>query len=105
MARFLAACIPIRGAARTGIGTALLQIYQPGADKRIRAGMRLLIRQENSETALNKLHGNTSIFSGAKALVDFEGFTYGLKPVPFKTSTSSEVPTNIAQRTHRGSTL
>jgi hypothetical protein len=42
--------------------------------------------------ALNKLLGNTSIPSGAKAHVDFAGFTYGLKPVPFKTSTYSEVP-------------
>jgi hypothetical protein len=33
---------------------------------------------------------NTSIPSGAKALIDFAGLMYGLKPVPFKTSTYSE---------------
>jgi hypothetical protein len=33
--------------------------------------------------------------SGAKARVDFAGFMYGLKPVPFKTSTYSEDPKSI----------
>jgi hypothetical protein len=33
---------------------------------------------------------NSSIPSGAKARIDFAGLMYGLKPVPFKTSTYSE---------------
>src|ERR1017187_9730577 len=42
--------------------------------------------------ALNKCILQINIPSGAKAHVDFAGFMYGLKPVPFKTLTKSEFP-------------
>jgi hypothetical protein len=48
--------------------------------------------QRFSREALNKSIGNAIIPSGAKARVDIAGFMYGLKPVPFKTPTYSELP-------------
>jgi hypothetical protein len=48
--------------------------------------------KRGAKEALNKSCRRANLPSGAKARVDFVGFMYGLKPVPFKTLTYSEVP-------------
>jgi hypothetical protein len=57
--------------------------FRPG-DARATQSILLACRiQQAEKLCMNKFAGKTRLPSGAKAHVDFAGFMYGLKPVPF----------------------